>query len=53
MFAEYEAIGLQIVHGLVEFLDLRGRLVAAADHLVLLAAHDGAGIGFRNEGEGL
>ncbi|MBB2835663.1 UNVERIFIED_ORG: hypothetical protein GGD51_005848 [Rhizobium esperanzae] len=44
MFPENEAIGFEIVHRLAEFLDLRSRLVAGADHLVLLAAHDRSGI---------
>lgn len=53
MLADREPVGLQIVHGIVKFVDLRGRLVAAADHLVLLSPHDDASVRLRHKREGL
>ncbi|MNE05707.1 hypothetical protein D3C80_982770 [compost metagenome] len=44
VFTKNEPVRFQIVHRVVEFFDLRGCLVSAAQHLVLLAAHDGPGI---------
>jgi hypothetical protein len=53
VLAEHKPIGLQIIHSIIEFLDLRSRLVSTANHLVLLTAHDGARVGLRDEREGL
>ena len=53
VLAKNEPVRLQVVHGAVELFDLRCRLVAAAEHLVLLAVHDGPGIGLGDEREGL
>ncbi len=53
MFAHHEAVGLQVVHRVVKFIDLRSCHVAAAYQLVLLTAHDDASVSLRQEAERL
>ncbi len=53
MLAHHETVRHQVVQGVVKAGDLRGRPVAGAGHLVLLALHDRARRGLGEEGEGL